>query len=351
MTPSASPAPMLPRRELLVGDATARLRSVPDASIDTVLTSPPYFRLRDYGITGQLGLESSVDEWVSGLLAVLNELARVLVPTGAVWLNLGDSFAAHPRDGAQRKSLLLAPEKVAVALQANGWIIRNKIIWAKPNPMPSSVRDRLTCTYEVVYLLARQPTYFFDLDAIRQPHRSAGSAAARSTRNAREAWRGPNSNTAVGLDIVRRDGRVGHVLGKNPGDVWVIAPGSVRGSNHHAVFPERLAARCIAAGCPEARCQTCRQPWRRDVVRRLGATAVRSALHPMCQCDAPPEPGIVLDPFMGAGTTAVAAETLERDWLGIELNPDFAAAATARIRAERHRRAHQQRAGPESAAA
>lgn len=329
----------LPRNRIVVGDALRQLRGLPDASVDCVITSPPYFRLRDYDADGQLGLERHVDQWVEQLAAISEQVRRVLVPTGTYWLNLGDTYASHPSQGAARKSLLMAPERLALRLQQSGWIIRNKIVWAKPNPVPTSVPDRLNCTYEVIYVLAKQPTYFFDLDAIREPHRSGAMSERvrmkeRSRTTAPETWRGPNGMAATGLHGLKALGRVGHPLGKNPGDVWTIAPGGYRGA-HHAIFPLALAERMIAAGCPEARCTRCRLPWKRRVIRALGGTATRAALAPTCDCNAEHEPGLVLDPFMGSGTTAVAAEKLERDWLGIELNPQFAETARGRITAAR----------------
>jgi DNA modification methylase len=301
-----------------------------------VLTSPPYFRLRNYQHVNQIGLEGHVDDWVDRLAAVLTELRRILVPSGTLWLNLGDTYAAHPSQGASRKSLLLAPERLALRMQRDGWIIRNRIAWAKPNPMPISVTDRLAATYEFVYVLAKEPHYFFDLDAIRVPHRSR-IGQPYAVRRPAEGWRGPNSDTATGLDALKAAGRVGHPLGKNPGDVWTIASTGYRNpvGTHHATFPIELAVRAITAGCPESRCTVCRQPWLRKVLRHLGGTAVRTALAPTCDCEAPSEPGLVLDPFIGSGTAAVAAEQLHRDWLGIELNPEFAALARQRIAAAR----------------
>ena len=137
----------LPRNTILTGDATTRLSELPAASVDCVVTSPPYFQLRDYRSEGQIGLEAHVDGWVEALRLVIWEIARVLKPAGAFWLNLGDSFSRHPRYGAPAKSLLLAPERLIVALSGDGWLVRNKVIWAKPNPMPSSVRDRLSLTW------------------------------------------------------------------------------------------------------------------------------------------------------------------------------------------------------------
>lgn len=324
---------MLPRNRIILGDALTRLQSLPDGSIDCIVTSPPYFRLRDYDADGQIGLERHVDHWVEQLAAISEQVRRVLVPTGTFWLNLGDTYSSHPSQGAERKNLLMAPERLALRLQQSGWIIRNKIVWAKPNPTPSSVPDRLNTTYEVIYVLAKEQRYFFDLDAIRQPHRSLGKtgrADGVGGSATREQWRGPNGMAATGLRALKARGGVGHPLGKNPGDVWTIAPGGYRGA-HHAIFPLSLAERMIAAGCPETRCTRCHLPWRRRVIRALGGTATRAALAPTCACRKASEPGLVLDPFMGSGTTAVAAEKLGRDWMGIELNPDFAAAARDRI--------------------
>src|SRR5262245_45737225 len=162
----------LPRNTILGGDATERLRQLPMASVDCVITSPPYYQLRDYGMSGQIGLEPTICEWVTNVRTVLAQVARVLKPTGALWLNLGDSFSRHPRYGGPPRGMLLAPERLALALTQDGWLIRNKVVWAKTNPMPSSASDRLTLTYEIVYFLVRSPQYFFDLDAIREPHRS-----------------------------------------------------------------------------------------------------------------------------------------------------------------------------------
>src|SRR5579885_1859987 len=145
--------PELQSNRIIVGDAVEKLRTLPADSIDCVVTSPPYFQLRDYGAAGQLGLEGSVDDWVTTLRAVMRAVARVLKPAGSVWLNLGDTYSSDHRLGAPPKSLLLGPERLLLALAADGWIVRNKVSWAKPNPMPHSVTDRLNTTYEVVYFL------------------------------------------------------------------------------------------------------------------------------------------------------------------------------------------------------
>lgn len=331
----------LPHNQILVGDALGHIRRLPDASVDCVVTSPPYFRLRNYGHTDQLGLEAHVDQWVAGLRDLLAELRRVLVPTGTVWLNLGDSYSTKPAEGAGRKSLLLGPERLALQLAEDGWLVRNKIVWAKTNTVPTSVTDRLATKHEFIYVLARSPSYFFDLDAIREPHVSRPPKRQAPTRSAsrkptRPAWLGPNSDGDRGLAALHAAGLVGHPLGKNPGDVWRLAVSGYRGP-HFATFPIRLAQRMIQAGCPELRCSRCRTAYRRPV-RRLGAVATRLALRAMCDCDAPHEPGLVLDPFLGSGTTAIAAETLDRHWLGIELNPIYVDLAIERIDGERNTR-------------
>lgn len=326
-----------PRGRILEGNAYQRLRQLPDDSVDSVVTSPPYFRLRDYGHGDQLGLEGDVDQWVEGLLSLLREAARVLVPTGTVFLNLGDSYSTHQREGAGRKSLLLAPERLALRLIEDGWIIRNKVVWAKTNTIPTSVRDRLATKHEVIYVLARQPKYYFDLDSLREPHVSRPPKPRQNKRGAeRPNWLGPNSDDDRGLYALHAAGIQGHPLGKNPGDVWRLPVSSYRGA-HFATFPVGLAERMVLAGTPEARCAACRTAYTRPV-RRLGAVATRLALAQMCGCDAPSEPGLVLDPFMGSGTTAIAAEGLGRDWLGIELNPEYVALAEGRIQDEREKR-------------
>jgi site-specific DNA-methyltransferase (adenine-specific) len=317
---------------ILVGDAHETLRKLPASCIDCVVTSPPYFRLRNYQHDGQLGLEQHVQLWVNELRGVLYEVARVLVPTGSVWLNLGDSYATG-REGAPAKSLLLGPERLALALIEDGWILRNKVIWAKRNPMPSAVKDRLSCTWEVVYFLTRQKRYFFDLDAIRVPHASSRPKSQKPvTYSVPPEWRVASTDHA-GLAQLKASGKVGHPLGKNPGDVWFLSTASYRGA-HHAVFPLTLAERPILAGSPERRCRRCRLPWRRETLRKLGHLALRGGLQPTCGHDVW-EPGLVLDPFIGSGTTAIAAERHGRNWLAVELNPTFARLAEQRIAAVR----------------
>jgi DNA methylase len=203
-----------PRNTILTGDALTRLRELPGESVDCVVTSPPYFQLRDYGVPGQLGMEPTIGGWVADLRQVLREVARVLTPTGSLWLNLGDSFSRHEKYGAPPKGLLLAPERLLLALAQDGWLVRTKVIWAKTNPMPSSVTDRLSLTYEVIYFLVRRPQYFFDLDAIREPHRSAGAERERVVRQEPPIGAGPLAGTRNGLRELHARGRAGHAWGR-----------------------------------------------------------------------------------------------------------------------------------------
>jgi DNA modification methylase len=322
----------LPRNQILVGDARGVLARLPAHSVDCVVTSPPYFRLRNYQNDRQLGLETHVDDYVRELLGVTRKLARALKPGGSLWLNLGDTFSRNVAQGATEKSLSLVPERVALALCRDGWILRNKVIWAKANPMPTSVRDRLSCTHEVVYFFVRESRYFFDLDAIRTSHASGLTRPAkkRSSWSVPEAWRGPSVGSHTGLDRLKAKGLVGHPLGKNPGDVWKLATAGYRGA-HHAVFPEKLVERPLLATCPEKVCVRCGRPWIRDAYKTLGHLAVAGQLRADCSCNAATRPGIVLDPFIGSGTVAAAATRLGRHWLGIELNPAFASLANERL--------------------
>lgn len=332
---------MSARNRILVGDVRDRLAEIPAASVDCAITSPPYFQLRDYGHDAQLGLEGTVEEWADSLREVLRDVGRVLKSTGAVWVNLGDSYSRHERSGAPAKSLLLGPERFSLKLLEDGWIVRNKIVWAKSNPMPSSVRDRLSCTWEVIYLLTRSGSYFFDLDAIRTPHRSV-RAARSEPRSRPRAYPAPGAGAPSwgemrgggnrSLAEMNDRGEVGHPLGKNPGDVWETGTASFRGA-HFATFPIKLIERPLLASCPEKVCAGCGRPWQRDPMRRLGQIAVRGALRQACECDRGWHPGLVLDPFLGSGTVALAAIAHQRDWLGIELNADYAAIAEQRINA------------------
>ncbi len=321
----------LPRNQVLTGDARRVLPTLLPESVDCCITSPPYAnRLRDYGVAAQLGQEAAVSAYVANLRGVLRSVQRLLKPTGSLWLNLGDGFAKYPWQGASPGSLLLVPQRIALALDADNWIVRNVVIWQKPNPMPQSAADRLSATYEVVIHATKRRSYFYDLDAIRIPHRTQRSGPNPTERDRRY------QDKHCGLAKLKAEGRVGSARGKNPGDVWTIPTAADR-SGHQATFPEALIERPILATCPERICVQCDAAWTRPtrIVSKPTNEGMRHTrevgeLH-RCDCFAPSRPGLVLDPFMGTGTTAVACERLGRDWLGIELNPAFAALADDRL--------------------
>jgi DNA modification methylase len=334
---------------------------MPDGFADCIVTSPPYWAKRDYGVTGQYGHEPDPAGYVDTLVRVFREARRILAADGTCWLNLGDSYSAggasptglhaylgpglagRQAPGMGAKNLLGLPWRAALALQDDGWIIRNAIVWHKPNAMPESVRDRLNCRYELIFLLVRSRHYWFDLDPIRVPHTTArprcragggnddvgggvgGDAGegvgvgadvavrlyrtgpTRHTRQrggrhpgdgkhsgSRPPKYGPHTREVI---AARRygEGRGGraHPNGRNPGDVWPIPTRPYRGP-HFAVFPPEIPSRCIKAGCKPG--------------------------------------GMVLDPFSGTGTTGLAALALGRRFTGIDLNPAFAELAADRLR-------------------
>jgi site-specific DNA-methyltransferase (cytosine-N4-specific) len=291
------------------GDALAVVRELPGGSVHCVVTSPPYYGLRDYGEPGQYGLESSPAEYVETMRAVFAEVRRVLAADGTLWLNIGDSYAKgtgpvsapgrtstlhSPAPGQAvpnhkstsdrpHKNMLGIPWRVAFALQGDGWILRNAIVWDKSNAMPESVTDRLATTYELVFMLTRSPRYWFDLDAVRQAHTSAERFNHRVPNLAPHAWipapgAVANNNRAGGDGVGFAD------AGRNPGDVWTIATSPFPAA-HFAVMAPALAHRCIAAGC------------------RPGGT--------------------VLDPFCGSGTTGMVALKHGRRFVGIDLSARY----------------------------
>jgi DNA modification methylase len=325
----------LPRNRILQGFAQAVLPDLLPESVDCCVTSPPYANgLRRYSDQPEeLGQEPTITEYVQNLRAVLRGVRRVLKPSGSLWLNLGDSYARHPRQGTPCGSLLLAPQRIALALAADGWIVRNVAIWHKPNPLPQSARDRLSPTYETIIFATKSRRYFFDLDAIRIPHRSADRARPQERERTRR-YQGNNT----GLGRLKAAGQVGNARGKNPGDVWTVPTAADR-LGHQATFPEALIERPILATCPERICVQCDQAWTRPtrIVSKQTNEGMRHTREVgelrRCDCRAPSRSGVVLDPFMGTGTTALVAERLNRDWLGIELNPSFTKLAEGRLRA------------------
>lgn len=295
------------------GDSLDVARTLGDGSVDCIVTSPPYFGLRDYGIEGQYGLEASPAEYVETMRSLFSELRRVLADDGTLWLNIGDSYIGganiggtqkdRPRydggsggngaavrvsglpakNGLPPKNLLGIPWRVAFALQDDGWILRNAIIWNKPNAMPESVTDRLAGRYEMVFMLSKKPRYWFDLDPIRQPRDRDSRVDVVNNKRKQTSGTGrgvPGANNPESVwntGLYKTDGR-------NPGDVWNINTQPFAAA-HFAVMPRELAQRCILAGCKPG--------------------------------------GTVLDPFSGSGTTGLAAQRLGRRYIGIDLNPDY----------------------------
>lgn len=323
---------VLPRNTIIRGDAREALAGLLPESVDCCVTSPPFPGLRDYGNPGQLGREPSVAEYVANLREVLRLIRRVLKDSGSLWLNLGDAYMRGRRFEVPVGGLMLAPQRVALALAADGWIVRNIVIWHKPNPLPQSARDRLSPTYEVVVFATKTRRYFFDLDSIRIPHRSA-DRARMALRERGRRYQGNNT----GLGRLKAAGRVGHANGKNPGDIWTVPTAADR-LGHQATFPEPLIERPILATCPERICVQCDSAWTRPTRIKSSRTS-EGMRHTRevgelrrCDCFAPTRPGVVLDPFMGTGTTALVAERLRRDWLGVELNPTYIKLAEKRLR-------------------
>lgn len=322
---------VLPRNRVLLGDAATVLAGLLPESVDAAVTSPPYAAgLRDYGHADQLGREPDVDEYIARLMQVLRGVHRVLKPTGSLWLSLGDSYSRRSGGQVPAKSLLLVPQRAALALAADGWLIRNVCVWHKSNPLPQSATDRLSPTYEVVIFATKQANYFFDLDSVREPHRSVQRAPRPGELTRR--YRGGNA----GLGALKARGLVGNPRGKNPGDL-VTLPTAVDRLGHEATFPEALIERPIACSVPEKICVECDAAWTRPT-RVLSIHTSEGVRHVRkvgdlrrCECRAPTRRGIVLDPFMGTGTVGVVAERMGRDWLGVELNPAYARMAEQRI--------------------
>lgn len=296
-------------------DAIAGLRTLPNESIDCCVTSPPYWGLRDYGVTGQIGLELSPELYVSRIVEVFREVRRVLKNTGTLWLNLGDSYATGagsariaggssfgklnkivdsgdfppcqpnrmPIEGLKPKDLIGIPWRVAFALQSDGWYLRSEIIWSKPNPMPESVTDRPTKAHEHLFLLAKNERYFYDAAAIAEP--AIGADRVRADQFGGNKHNGSTSQHSDGSVFTNATTR-------NKRTVWTINTEAFRDA-HFAVMPTALVEPCVMAGCPEG--------------------------------------GTVLDPFTGSGTVGVVALRHARSFIGIELKPEYAEMAHKRI--------------------
>lgn len=288
-------------------DCISGMKDLPDNSIDCCVTSPPYFGLRDYGHEGQIGLEETPEQYVAKMVEVFEQVRRVLKPEGTLWLNLGDSYAReggdsrlkgrhwdgrenNPSTGSNRyakdfnlkpKDLIGIPWMVAFALRSAGWYLRQDIIWHKPNPMPESVTDRCTKAHEYIFLMSKSQRYYYDQEAINE---------SASTINGKPCQFGASNQSGT---LRNDEGRVFEDNGvRNKRSVWTVTTKPFKEA-HFATFPEDLIVDCIKAGCPEG--------------------------------------GTVLDPFGGAGTTAVVARKLNRNYLLYELNPEYIKIAEKRI--------------------
>ena len=304
--------------KIINGNVFDVLPTLPEKSFNTCITSPPYFGLRDYGMADQLGLEPTPDEYISNMVNVFREVKRVLRDDGTLWLNIGDSYARQagddskkdpstintgysavvasggakkgnntPPSGYKAKDLIGIPWMLAFALRADGWYLRQDIIWHKPNPMPESVEDRCTKAHEYIFLLSKSPQYYFDHEAIKEVSVDPESHKGMKKRSADKREGDPYFATKVG------NSAEGKIYDKrNKRSVWTVTTKPFKDA-HFAVFPEDLIIPCILAGSPER--------------------------------------GNILDPFGGSGTTGVVANGYGRDATLVELNPEYAAIAKDRI--------------------
>jgi len=290
--------------KLINGDCLTELKNLEPESVHCCVTSPPYWGLRDYGVDGQLGLEKTPEEYVANMVSVFREVRRVLRKDGTLWLNLADSYAGGGRGfgyggkqdtnkgcedmprsviptGLKAKDLCGIPWRVAFALQADGWYLRQDIIWAKPNPMPESVTDRCTKAHEYIFLLTKSARYYYDNEAVKEPN------APATVERAKYHWCKPDTKAAQYQDmngLNRNETYPMNEAGRNRRSVWTITTKPYKEA-HFATFPEEIPRTCILAGS------------------KKGDT--------------------ILDPFSGAGTTGVVAEKLGRKYIGIELNPEY----------------------------
>src|SRR3990167_7885715 len=301
--------------KIFCGDSLMILSKIPSNFVDCIITSPPYFGLRDYGVHGQLGLEKTPEEYVDKIFDVFREAKRVLKRRGTVWLNLGDSYSAggngghgekqHTNRGTRAmakkpkktpglkpKNLIGIPWRIALALQADGWYLRQDIIWHKPNPMPESVTDRCTKSHEYIFLISKSAQYYFDNEAIKEPYTKPMNrwGGQKLKANGKSDWdKGTGQSTYRDRDM-RPDPN-----GRNKRSVWTVTTKPYSGA-HFATFPPDLILPCILAGCPAG--------------------------------------GTILDPFMGAGTTALVAKKNNCNYVGCELNQTYIEIAQRRLSQE-----------------
>lgn len=273
---------------ILNGDSNDVVSVLPDCAVNTVITSPPYFGQRDYGVSGQIGAEATPEQYIDNLVSVFGKVRQVLRDDGTIWINIGDKY--------KNGSLQGLPWRVALALVSDGWILRSDVIWHKTNAMPSSVRTRPTTDHEYLFLFSKQSKYYYDADSIREPHVTfSENSKMKGGRNHFGVINGTPENGKNGGNPNLHDGRwdqAFHPKGRNKRTVWSVPLGKCREA-HFAVFPEALIEPCVLAGSPEG--------------------------------------GLVLDPFFGAGTTGIVATKHGRRFIGIELNRHYCEIAKSRI--------------------
>jgi DNA modification methylase len=304
----------MPTHKIILGDCIKGMKTLPEGCINTCVTSPPYFGLRNYGGgEDEIGQEATVDGFVEKMVEVFRGVHRILRDDGTLWLNLGDSYMSancvpppqtvangnhrdmptdfvpsnrQPQKGLKQKDLIGIPWRVAFALQADGWYLRQDIIWHKPNPMPESVEDRCTKAHEYIFLLSKKPRYYYDFEAIKEPAKDWGTRDRTNGKYTAE-------DTEFGLEPHGglKNGNFAE-RGKNKRSVWSVTTKPYRGA-HFATFPKDLILPCVLAGCPKD--------------------------------------GTVFDPFTGSGTTAVVALNNGRNFIGTELNPEYIKIAEGRI--------------------
>tara|TARA_R110002110_G_scaffold105950_1_gene265913 strand:- start:6121 stop:7332 length:1212 start_codon:yes stop_codon:yes gene_type:complete len=375
---------------ILVGDCRQILETLPEQSVQCVVTSPPYWGQRDYGVDGMIGLEADVHTWLTVMVDVFRGVRRVLRDDGTVWLNLGDKYAGSggaggdynagglkaeqsgtgpsastKQSGFKQKDLMGLPWRVALALQDDGWYLRRDIIWHKPNPMPESATDRPATAHEYVFLLTKQPRYFYDADAVRTITGKEASPENYGGKGLITHPTGPERKAVdlgSGMSQTKVMPNTTHPAGASLRSVWKIATQAFGGA-HYATYPEKLVEPCIQAGTSEAgECPECGAPWKRVVDISYGKSPVHGrgsvvgrheisgqnnfdgkgypriakltetlGWQPTCDHKLEPIPQTVLDPFSGAGTTGLVAARFDRNYIGIELNPEYAAMSRKRI--------------------
>lgn len=363
------------RDTILLGNTPDVLNRLPDTSVDCVVTSPPYWGLRDYGVDGQIGLEPSPEAFVETMVRIFRQVHRVLKDEGTVWLNLGDSYANDSKwTGLKPKDLVGIPWRAALALQADGWYLRQDIIWHKPNPMPESCRDRCTKSHEYIFLLSKSPRYYYDQVATLEDV-SENTNPRYSEQKIPDGWETekgshgrfhknytPSPKAQQNASMVKNNPSFEKLTSlpvnkRNKRSVWTVVTQACKEA-HFATFPEKLIEPCILAGCPEQVCVVCGKARSRMVEKQtvarerktettrpidqrspspnaVASVETSTAGWTDCGCGGGFVRGIVLDPFMGAGTTGLVAYKNNRNYIGIELNPEYRDIAQRRIDAER----------------